>query len=120
MITSASVSEILWMVLPLECELVGDRNIAAAAKTVADGREVPNPSPTPDGYKMEPYAALVAVAAAANFVKTCVDIYLALAKAKGAQPREDEFVPEAVKQGSSLVESAAKLASAVFKALSSG
>src|SRR2546426_903700 len=94
-LTGTQVEAILIGVLPDECELTGDAHVTAVAEIVARGEVVAAPEPSTTGYRLSPEAALLAVAAGANFVKACVDIYYTIKKHRGQPPEEREFTEKA-------------------------
>jgi hypothetical protein len=116
-LSQSQIQGILCDVLPDECELAGDAHVASVAKAAANGEVITAQPPSRTGWRTSPEAALLAVAAAANFIRVCIDIYFTLKKAKGAKPTPDGVKEKAATQGASLGESAAKLAAAVCKAL---
>lgn len=116
-LSSSAISTILWETLPDDCDLAGDAHVQSVADASARGETVAPQPPSRTGLRTSPEVALLAVAAAANFIKTCIDIYFTLRKKKEEPPSQKEFTEKAVSQGASVGESAAKLAAAVYKAL---
>lgn len=112
------IESILYVALPEDCELAGSAHVATIAEVSARGETVPVQPPSQAGWRLSAEAAMLTVAAAANFIKVCIEIYFTIKKKKGA-PSEKEFREKAISQGAGVGESAAKLAAAVFKALQS-
>jgi hypothetical protein len=103
--------------LPDECDLAGEAHVQSVAEVSARGESVALQPPSHTGLRTSPEAAMLAVAAAANFIKVCVDIYFTLRKAKKGTPSQEEFTEKAMSQSASVGESAAKLAAAIYTAL---
>lgn len=116
-LSPAAIKAILCDVLPNECDLAGEAHVQSVAEVSARGESVVLQPPSRTGLRTSPEAAMLAVAAAANFIKACVDIYFTLRKAKNVAPSQTEFTEKAASKGASVGESAAKLAAAVYKAL---
>lgn len=116
-LSPAAIKAILCDTLPDECDLAGDAHVQSVAEVSARGESVALQPPSRTGLRTSPEAAMLAVAAAANFIKACIDIYFTLRKAKTVAPSQKEFTEKAVSQGASVGESAAKLAAAVYKTL---
>jgi hypothetical protein len=118
-LSQSQIQTILCDVLPDECELAGDSHVANVAKVAARGELVKTQPPSRTGWRTSPEAAMLAVAAAANFIKVCIEIYFTLKKMNKTAPSPNEVTEKAAAQSAGLGESAAKLAAAVCKALKS-
>jgi hypothetical protein len=116
-LSPSQIETILFDVLPRDSELAGDAHVASVAAEVARGETVRPQPPSREGQRISPEAAMLAVAAAANFIKVCIEIYFTLKNARGSAPSQKEFTEKAVTQGAGVGESAVKLAAAVYKAL---
>ena len=116
-LSSSQIEAILFDVLPDECELAGEAHVTTVAALSARGEMVPQQKPSQSGWRISPEAALLAVAAAANFIKICIEIYFTLKKSRQSNPSQDEITEKAIAQSAGAGESAAKLAASVYKAL---
>lgn len=116
-LSPAQIESILYNILPDDCDLAGDAHVSSVAKVSASGETVALQPPSRAGLRMSPEAAMLTVAAGANFIKVCIEIYFTLKKVKKCAPSQDELTEKALSQGAGVGESAAKLAAAVFKAL---
>jgi len=116
-LSPSQIEAILLDVLPDECELAGEAHVTTVATLSARGEIVPHQTPSRSGFRTSPEAAMLAVAAAANFIKVCIEIYFTLKKSEQAKPSQDDLTAKAMTQGAGVGESAAKLAAAVYKAL---
>jgi hypothetical protein len=116
-LSALEIEEILNAAMPDECELAGDEHVALAARTAANGGRVTAPTPSQLGYRISPEAAMLAIAAGANFIKACIDIYFLLANRNHTKPKRSEFSEKALSQGAEVGGKAAELAASVFKVL---
>jgi len=117
-LNTSEVESVIREVLPMESELCGDGHLQHCAELAASGRSVPTEyTSEASGHKMEPIAALLAVAAVANLVKTCVDVYLSIEKRRATKPTKDEYNAELAKNTAALTETVIKAAAAVFTLL---
>jgi hypothetical protein len=116
-LSPSQIEAIIFDVLPDESELAGEAHVAAVAASSARGESVILQPPSSTGYRLAPEAAMLAVAAAANFIKVCVEIYFTLKKARETKPSQNELEEKALEQSAGVGESAAKLAASVYKAL---
>jgi len=116
-ISSEAIKAVLYETLPDECDLAGDDHIDRVADASARGESVIIQPPSHAGLRTSPEAAMLAVAAAANFIKCCIEIYITLQGSKRVPPSQKEYTEKAMSQGATAGESAAKLAAAVFKAM---
>jgi hypothetical protein len=118
-LTATEIEAILSAELPDETELAGEAHVRSVASTVADGNVIEIAAPSRAGQRLSAEAALLAVAAGANFIKTCVELYYLLRSKGRERPDPSEYTSAALVKGSGVAESAAKLAAAVYKVLSS-
>jgi hypothetical protein len=116
-LSPSQVESILIETLPEECELAGESHVATVSMAAAHGETVPLQTPSQAGLRSSPEATMLAIAAAANFIKVCIDIYFMLKKSKETKPSKDDVISKAMTQSAGVGESAAKLAAAVYKAL---
>jgi hypothetical protein len=79
-ISSNQIEAIIVEVLPDECELAGASHVSTVSGFAARGELSPAQPPSRVGYRTSPEAAMLAVAAAANFIKVCIEIYLRVPK----------------------------------------
>jgi hypothetical protein len=117
-LTPSQVESILLDALPDQCELVGDEHVRTVAASAARGDTVALQIPSRAGLRSSPEATMMAIAAAANFIKVCIEIYSTLKLAHG-NPSKDDLTAKAMTQSAGVGESAAKLAASVYKALTS-
>jgi hypothetical protein len=92
-LSSAAIEAILCDTLPDECELAGEAHVQNVAEVSARGESVMLQPPSRTGLRTSPEAAMLAVAAAANFIKACVNIYFTLRKAKKVAPTRSPIGP---------------------------
>ncbi len=117
-LSSSQIEAMLRDALPDECELAGEAHITTVSSVVASGATVPLQEPSRAGLRLSPEAALLAVAAAANFVKACVEIYVTMTSKGQTNVGRGEHTAKTLTQGAGVGESVGKLAAAVYKALS--
>jgi hypothetical protein len=97
MIDNAFVMEILREEFPIECETVGPTNLQDIVEAEVDF------IPAEEGSYMDVGDAIGALALAATFVKTVVDMYIVLKKELGRKPQKHEIevkitIPKKVSQ----------------------